>query len=110
MIEYPGHYLVTRVTTVATFRVKTKLLVIANALRSCWIGMDEEGDGIWSVYFGSILPAKLDEGEMIIRACLGLHTKCHLCPRLGMSPVSRAVQRAAELRTTPVPDARPRFG
>jgi hypothetical protein len=29
--------------------------------------LDEEADGGWSIYFGSILLAKLDERDMIIR-------------------------------------------
>ncbi len=66
-LEYPGHYVVKRVTTVGTFRFKTTLLFIANALRGYCIGLDEEADGIWSIYFGDILLAKLDERDMIIR-------------------------------------------
>lgn len=66
-LEYDGHYMVKRVTPVGTFRFKTKLLFIANALRGYRIGLDEEADGVWSIYFGSILLAKLDERDMIIR-------------------------------------------
>jgi len=66
-LEYPGHYTVKRVTTVGTFRFKTKLLFIANALRGYHIGLDEEDDGIWSIFFGTILLAKLDERDYIIR-------------------------------------------
>lgn len=66
-LEYPGHYTVKRVTTVGTFRFKTKLLFIANALRGYYIGLDEEADGIWSIFFGDILLAKLDERDYIIR-------------------------------------------
>jgi hypothetical protein len=29
--------------------------------------LDEEADGVWSIYFGRILLAKLDERDMIIR-------------------------------------------
>lgn len=66
-LEYPGHYTVKRVTTVGTFRFKTKLLFIANALRGYHIGLDEEADGVWSIFFGDILLAKLDERDYIIR-------------------------------------------
>lgn len=66
-IEYPGHFLVKRVTNAGTFRLKHKLLFIANALKQYPIGLDETGDGIWSIYFGKILIAKVDEREMIIR-------------------------------------------
>lgn len=66
-LEYPGHYTVKRVTTVGTFRFKTKLLFIANALRGYHIGLDEETDGVWSIFFGDVLLAKLDERDYIIR-------------------------------------------
>lgn len=66
-LEYPGHFLVKRVTNAGTFRLKHKLLFIANALKQHHIGLDETGDGIWSIYFGAVLLAKVDEREMIIR-------------------------------------------
>ena len=66
-LEYPGHYLVKRVTNAGTFRLKHKLLFIANALKQHHIGLDETDDGIWSIYFGTVLLAKVDEREMIIR-------------------------------------------
>ncbi len=66
-LEYPGHYTVTRVTTGGTFRFRTTLLFIANALRSHYIGLDEEADGVWSIFFGLILLAKLDRRDYILR-------------------------------------------
>ena len=66
-LEYPGHDTVKRVTTVGTFRFKPKLRFIANARRRYHIGLDEEADGVWSIYFGEILLAKLDERDYIIR-------------------------------------------
>jgi hypothetical protein len=29
--------------------------------------LDETGDGIWSIYFGTVLLGKVDERDMIIR-------------------------------------------
>jgi hypothetical protein len=66
-LEYPGHYTVKRVTTVGNFRFMSKLLFIANALRGYHIGLDEEADGVWSIIFGHVLLAKLDERDYIIR-------------------------------------------
>jgi hypothetical protein len=66
-LEYPGHFLVKRVTNAGTFRLKHKLLFIANALKQHHIGLEETDDGIWSIYFGIVLLAKVDEREMIIR-------------------------------------------
>jgi hypothetical protein len=66
-LEYPGRYTVERVTTVGTFRFTTTLLFIANALRGYHISLDEEADGVRSILFGDVLPAKLDEQDSIIR-------------------------------------------
>jgi hypothetical protein len=55
------------VTNAGTFRFKRRLLFIANALKQQPIGLEETEDGIWSVYFGRVLIAKIDEREMIIR-------------------------------------------
>lgn len=66
-LEYPGHFLVKRVTDAGTFRFHNRLLFIANALRYYHIGLEEVDDGIWSIYFGSILLARLDERDYIIR-------------------------------------------
>lgn len=66
-LEYPGHFLVKRVTNAGTFRFRHKLLFIANALKQYHIGLEETDDGIWSIYFGTVLLAKLDERDMVIR-------------------------------------------
>lgn len=66
-LEYPGHFLVKRVTNAGTFRLKHKLLFIANALQQHHIGLEETDDGIWSIYFGTVLLAKVDERDMILR-------------------------------------------
>ncbi len=66
-LEYPGHFLVKRVTNAGTFRFKDRLLFIANALKSHHIGLDEIDTGIWSIYLGPVLLARLDERDHIIR-------------------------------------------
>jgi transposase InsO family protein len=64
--EYPGHFIVKRVTNAGTFRLKHKLLFIANALKQNYIGLEEINDGIWSIYFGTVLLGRIDEREMRI--------------------------------------------
>lgn len=66
-LEYPGHFLVKRVTHAGTFRLKHKLLFIANALQTHHIGLEEIDDGIWSIYLGAVLLARVDEREFVIR-------------------------------------------
>ena len=55
-----------RVTNAGTFRLKHKLLFIANSLKQNYIGLEEINDGIWSIYFGTVLLGRIDEREMRI--------------------------------------------
>ncbi len=56
-----------RVTNAGTFRFQDRLLFIANALKQHHIGLEEIDTGIWSIYLGPVLLAKLDERDHIIR-------------------------------------------
>jgi len=60
-LEYPGHFLVKPVTAAGNLRFKHKLLFIAHALAHHRIGFDEVADGVWSIYFGTVLLGRLDE-------------------------------------------------
>ena len=64
---YPGHFLVKKVTTGGTFRFQHTLLYIANALVDQTIGLDETDDGVWAIYFNTVLLGTLDERDYIIR-------------------------------------------
>lgn len=66
-IDYPGHFLVKRITNAGTFRFKHRLLFIANALKQHHIGLEEVDDGVWSIYLCRVLLARLDERDYIIR-------------------------------------------
>lgn len=66
-LEYPGHFLVKRVTNAGTFRFKDRLLFIANALKQHDIGLEESDVGIWSLYLGPVLLARLDEHDYVIQ-------------------------------------------
>jgi len=65
--EYPGHFLVKKITTGGTFRFQKRLLFIAQSLTNHHIGLEETEDGIWSIYFNTVLLGKLDERDYIIR-------------------------------------------
>jgi len=71
-VEYPGHFLVKRVTGAGTVRFKTRLLYIATALRAQPIGLEEVDDGIWSVYFCDVLLGRLDERKALVTGQLGV--------------------------------------
>ncbi len=66
-LEYPGHFQVRFVSNAGTFRFRNRLLFIANALKQHAIGLDEIDDGVWSIYFGQVLLARLDERDFVIR-------------------------------------------
>ena len=42
-------------------------VVGANAFKQHHIGLEEVDDGIWAIYFNTVLLAKLDERDFIIR-------------------------------------------
>jgi putative transposase len=65
--EYPGHFLVKKITTGGTFRFQHRLLFISNSLTGHHIGLEEVDDGVWTIYFNTVLLAKLDERDYIIR-------------------------------------------
>lgn len=65
--EYPGHYLVKKITTGGTFRFQRRLLFLANPLVGHLVGLEETDDGIWSIYFNTVLLATLDERDYVIR-------------------------------------------
>jgi hypothetical protein len=56
------------VTNAGTIRLKTRLLFIANSLKQQLLGLEEIADGIWSIYFCTVLLARVDERDHILRA------------------------------------------
>jgi transposase InsO family protein len=66
-VEYPGHFLVKRVTNAGTIRLKKRLLFLANALKQHPVGLEEVDDGIWSIHFCHVLLGRVDERDYIIR-------------------------------------------
>lgn len=65
--KYSGHFVVKHVTDAGTFRFQQHLLYLANALADQWIGLEETEDGVWSIYFNTVLLATLDERDYLIR-------------------------------------------
>lgn len=66
-LEYPAHFVVKRVTAAGTIRFQNRLLFLANALDTYHVGLEEVDDGIWSIFFGTILLARFDERDYLIR-------------------------------------------
>jgi transposase InsO family protein len=65
--DYPGHFIVKRVTNAGTFRFKKRVLCIANGRIHHTVGLEEIHDGSWSIYFCRVLIGRLDERDYIIR-------------------------------------------
>lgn len=65
--EYPGHFLVKRITTGGTFRFRHRLVYLASPLVHQQIGLEETDDGIWRIHFYSTLLATFDERDYLIR-------------------------------------------
>ena len=49
--DYPGHYLVRRVSRAGTIRVLSKQIFVSHTLREEYVGLEEVADGIYDVYF-----------------------------------------------------------
>lgn len=58
---YPGHFLIRGVSTSGNFRFQRQQLFLSSTLAGEEIGLEETGDGIWSIYFRQYLLARLDE-------------------------------------------------
>lgn len=47
------------------------------------IGREETDDGVWAIYFNTVVVATLDERDFVIR---GYPRKCYPCPRTVLLP------------------------
>lgn len=62
-VEYPNHFEVRRVCGNSCIKWHRRFVHVSRVLIGEWIGLEEVADGIWSVYLGPVLLAKLDERE-----------------------------------------------
>ena len=67
-LEYPGHFIVKRVTRAGTifFSRKRKLVFLAKALQHQPVGLEEIADGVWSLHFAHVRLGHLDERDYVI--------------------------------------------
>ena len=66
-VEYPGRFLVKRVTNAGTIRLKKRLLFLSTALQQHPVGLEEIDDGVWSIHFCQVLLGRVDERDYVIR-------------------------------------------
>lgn len=55
-------------TDAGTIRFESRRLYLATALDTYHAGLEEVDDGIWSIHFVTVLRARFDERDGIIRA------------------------------------------
>lgn len=62
-VDYPSHFEVRKVCGNSCIKWHKRFIHVSRVLIGEWIGLDEVADGVWSVYLGPVLLAKLDERE-----------------------------------------------
>lgn len=65
---YPGHFEVRWLSKDGNIRFKRRQFFVSTALAHEYVGLEETGDGIWSVYFYDRLLARFDERDGKLRA------------------------------------------
>jgi putative transposase len=66
-IEYAGHMEVRRVSTVGCISWRNRAVFLSEALVGEPVGFEEVDDGVWTVYFASVVLARFDERRGHIR-------------------------------------------
>jgi transposase InsO family protein len=61
--DYPGHFEVRSVRPNGEIKWQGELLFLSEALSGERVGLEETADGVWTVYFGTLLLARFDEKE-----------------------------------------------
>ena len=64
--EYPGHHLVRLVGSAGTIGFRGQQVFLSRALEDEYVGLEESGDGIWSVHFANLLLGKFSERDFRI--------------------------------------------
>jgi len=62
-IEYEGHLEIRKVDDRGTIKWKNEKLFLSHTLNGERVGLEEIDDGVWSLYYGSVLLARFDERE-----------------------------------------------
>ena len=62
-IDYPGHLEIRKVDDRGAIRWKNEKLFLSHTLLGEMVGLEEVDDGVWSLYYSSVLLARFDERE-----------------------------------------------
>jgi putative transposase len=64
--DSPGHHLVRLVSSAGTIRFRGRQVFLSRALEDEYVGLEESGDGVWSVHFAHFLLGKFSERDFRI--------------------------------------------
>ena len=62
-IDYPGHLEIRKVDDRGAIRWKNEKLFLSHTLMGEMVGLEEVDDGVWSLYYSSVLLARFDERD-----------------------------------------------
>ena len=62
-LAYPGHFEVRRVSQDSTIRWNSRKVFVSHLLARLEVGLEEVGEGVWSVFFGPLHLGWLDEAD-----------------------------------------------
>ena len=65
--EYPGHFEVRYLSKDGNVRFQTRQFFVSQTIAHEYVGFEEVGDGVWSLYFYDRLLARLDERDFKLR-------------------------------------------
>lgn len=65
-VDYPGHYEVRSVRPKGEIKWRGQMLFVSETLRGEHVGLEEADDGLWSLYFGSLLLGRYDERDQCL--------------------------------------------
>jgi putative transposase len=82
-LEYPGHFEVRLVSRNSGIRWKKHWVCVTHTLAGEHVGLEEVGDGLWDVYFGSLRLGRMDERRLQIEDHKGRFARKDMSP---MSP------------------------
>ena len=61
--EYLGHHEVRLVGSAGTIGFRNRQIFLSRALADEYVGLEESGDGVWSVHFSNVLLGKFSERD-----------------------------------------------
>jgi hypothetical protein len=62
-LEYPGHFEIRRVSGDCTLRWRSRKVFVSSLLTYRFVGLEQVGEEVWSVFFGPVHLGWLDETD-----------------------------------------------